>query len=101
MVGGLRRGGRVGSGRPVAQPTFPLHHHHPTQNRPTPQPPSTASDKDLAADELATVRLFQKATPSVVNIANIANFRVGYGLDTQAVPQGTGSGFVWDSKVQG
>ena len=52
---------------------------------------------DLAPDEAATVRLFQAATPSVVNIANIQT-RQSYAMDAVNVPVGTGSGFVWDVK---
>ncbi|EIE22079.1 trypsin-like serine protease, partial [Coccomyxa subellipsoidea C-169] len=52
----------------------------------------------LSEEELQTVKLFMDNTPSVVNIANIAertNFRT---MDTMQVPQGTGSGFIWDTK---
>lgn len=61
-------------------------------------PPSPELDRDLSADELAAVRLFRAATPSVVNIANLVSVRgQGYGsMDAMRVPQGTGSGFVWN-----
>uniref|UniRef100_A0A7N0U944 Uncharacterized protein n=1 Tax=Kalanchoe fedtschenkoi TaxID=63787 RepID=A0A7N0U944_KALFE len=66
--------------------------------------------RKLQPDELATVRLFQANTPSVVYITNLAvkyaisriSGVVGYRsqdaftLDVLEVPQGSGSGFVWD-----
>jgi len=51
---------------------------------------------DLAADEKATIALFDTASPAVVQVTN---FQRGMDLYTQNetdVPQGTGSGFVWD-----
>ncbi|MGQ0637088.1 MAG: S1C family serine protease [Planctomycetaceae bacterium] len=51
---------------------------------------------DLAEDEKATIEIFQKASPSVVNITNLAVRRNLLSLDVTGVPQGTGSGVVWD-----
>ena len=61
-------------------------------------PLSPELDKELSAEELASVRLFRAATPSVVDIANLVSVRgQGYGsMDAMRVPQGTGSGFVWN-----
>ncbi|CAD5190676.1 protease Do-like 1, chloroplastic [Musa acuminata AAA Group] len=50
----------------------------------------------LQSDELATVRLFQENTPSVVYITNLAARQDAFTLDVLEVPQGSGSGFVWD-----
>ncbi|KAK8587767.1 hypothetical protein V6N13_086741 [Hibiscus sabdariffa] len=52
--------------------------------------------RKLQSDELATVLLFQDNTPSVVNITNIAARQDAFTLDVLEVPQGSGSGFVWD-----
>ncbi|KAG9141201.1 hypothetical protein Leryth_001689 [Lithospermum erythrorhizon] len=52
--------------------------------------------KKLQSDELATVRLFQENTPSVVYITNLAARQDAFTLDVLEVPQGSGSGFVWD-----
>ncbi|CAI0456108.1 unnamed protein product [Linum tenue] len=52
--------------------------------------------RKLQADELATVRLFQENTPSVVYITNLAVKQDAFTLDVLEVPQGSGSGFVWD-----
>ncbi|KAH6758525.1 DegP protease 1 [Perilla frutescens var. frutescens] len=53
--------------------------------------------RKLQSDELATVRLFQENTPSVVYITNLAARQDAFTLDVLEVPQGSGSGFVWDS----
>ncbi|KAF5208182.1 Protease do-like 1 protein [Thalictrum thalictroides] len=50
----------------------------------------------LQEDERATVRLFQENTPSVVYITNLAVRQDAFTLDVLEVPQGSGSGFVWD-----
>nr|GMD56207.1 protease Do-like 1, chloroplastic [Ipomoea batatas]GMD56211.1 protease Do-like 1, chloroplastic [Ipomoea batatas] len=54
------------------------------------------SPRKLQTDELATVRLFQENTPSVVYITNLAARQDVFTLDVFEVPQGSGSGFVWD-----
>ncbi|CAN6359096.1 unnamed protein product [Urochloa humidicola] len=55
-----------------------------------------STPRKLQADELATVRLFQENTPSVVYITNLAVRQDAFTLDVLEVPQGSGSGFVWD-----
>ncbi|GMN42509.1 hypothetical protein TIFTF001_011712 [Ficus carica] len=54
--------------------------------------------RKLQSDELATVRLFKENTPSVVYITNLAARQDVFTLDVLEVPQGSGSGFVWDKK---
>ena len=51
---------------------------------------------ELAPDERATIAVFEKASRSVVFIANSAMRRDLFSLNTFEVPQGSGSGFVWD-----
>jgi S1-C subfamily serine protease len=51
----------------------------------------------LSPDEVLTIELFKANTPSVVNIANIALARNYYSTDVLKIPQGQGSGFVWDT----
>lgn len=53
-------------------------------------------NRKLQGDELATVQLFQENTPSVVYITNLAARRDAFTLDILEVPQGSGSGFLWD-----
>ncbi|KAI6700685.1 hypothetical protein NL676_015009 [Syzygium grande] len=54
--------------------------------------------RKLQTDELATVRLFKENTPSVVYITNLAVKQDAFTLDVLEVPQGSGSGFVWDKE---
>jgi len=65
----------------------------PAAPRAAPRP--VAARGDLAADEQATIALFKQASPSVVYITTLARRLVGY-FDVTEVPQGTGSGFLWD-----
>ena len=51
---------------------------------------------ELAADEQATIELFRNASPSVVYITSIAVRRGLFNLNIYEIPQGTGSGFIWD-----
>jgi S1-C subfamily serine protease len=52
---------------------------------------------DLAEDEKATIELFRRASPSVVYITTLSRQAVGL-FEVEEVPQGTGSGFVWDRR---
>lgn len=54
--------------------------------------------RKLQTDELTTVNLFRDNTPSVVYITNIAVRQDAFTLDVLEVPQGSGSGFIWDNK---
>lgn len=54
--------------------------------------------KKLQTDELTTVNLFRDNTPSVVYITNLAVRQDAFTLDVLQVPQGSGSGFIWDNK---
>lgn len=60
-------------------------------------PRAVAPRGPLAADELATIELFKKASPSVVHITSLAAQRDFFSLNVQQVPRGTGTGFVWDA----
>jgi S1-C subfamily serine protease len=52
---------------------------------------------DLAADEKATIELYNNLRPSVVHITTLVNRRDSLNLNVQKVPEGTGSGYVWDA----
>ena len=56
------------------------------------------SVEDFSSEEIATIRLFQQNTPTVVNISNIINARTPFSMDILQLPQGQGSGFIWDSQ---
>ena len=52
----------------------------------------------LGADERNTIDLFQKIAPAVVSIKNAALRRDFFSLNIYEIPQGAGSGFVWDDQ---
>ena len=60
------------------------------QQRPSPEPYD-----DLRPDEQAIVDLFENTSPSVVYISTVTRRRDLFGRSA-TVPQGTGTGFVWD-----
>src|SRR5207344_74010 len=64
---------------------------------PQASPRAIVARGDLAQDEKATIELFRQASPSVVHIGTtetVYNWR----LTPFEVPQGTGSGIVWDDR---
>ncbi len=52
----------------------------------------------LAEDEAATIELFRQSSASVVHVTSINVRRGQLSLKPFEIPQGTGSGFIWDSK---
>jgi S1-C subfamily serine protease len=50
----------------------------------------------LAADEQSTIDLFKKISPSVVYITTLTQRMNLWTRNVTEVPQGTGSGFIWD-----
>lgn len=53
---------------------------------------------DLASDEKNTIEIFRNAAPSVVYITSITVRRDLFSLNVYEIPQGTGSGFIWDKQ---
>jgi S1-C subfamily serine protease len=53
---------------------------------------------DLAEDEKNTITVFEEISPSVVYITSIEVRRSIFSLNVYEIPQGTGSGFVWDKE---
>ncbi|MCZ6452167.1 MAG: trypsin-like peptidase domain-containing protein, partial [Deltaproteobacteria bacterium] len=51
----------------------------------------------LSVEESLTIALFRKASPSVVNITTLTVRRDVFTLNLLEIPEGTGSGFVWDN----
>jgi S1-C subfamily serine protease len=51
---------------------------------------------DLAEIEKTTIKIYNEAKPSVVHITTLSVRRDRWNLNVQQVPEGTGSGFVWD-----
>lgn len=59
---------------------------------------ATPGSSLLTKDEISTVNLFKQNTPSVVYITNLASKQDVFTLNVEQVPQGAGSGFIWDDK---
>jgi S1-C subfamily serine protease len=58
----------------------------------------TPAPTELGLDERATMAVFERATKSVVFISNTAIQRDLWSFDILEVPQGSGSGFVWNKQ---
>ena len=58
----------------------------------------TPAPTELGPDERATMAVFERATKSVVFISNTAIQRDFWSFDILEVPQGSGSGFVWNKQ---
>src|SRR5690606_22748110 len=61
-----------------------------------PKPVAQRPDDKLGADEQSTIEVFEKFARSVVHVTSLASRRNLMTLDVTEIPQGTGSGFVWD-----
>lgn len=61
-----------------------------------PRPIAQRPDDKLGADEQDTIDVFGKFSRSVVHITSLASRRDRITMDVTEIPQGTGSGFVWD-----
>lgn len=60
------------------------------------KPRLVAPRGDLSQEEKSTIELFKLVSPSVVYITSIAVQRDFFSFRALEIPQGTGSGFVWD-----
>ncbi len=74
----------------------PLHGAEP-QGAPVASPP-TAPDDGLSELEKRTIRIYEKCSPGVVAVANKAMVQDWFSQRVYEVPQGTGTGFIWDRK---
>ena len=59
--------------------------------------PITPAGK-LADDEMTTIKIFEEASPSVVNVQSLVSQQNPFNLNVQKIARGTGTGFVWDAK---
>ena len=57
-----------------------------------------APQSQLQDVEKATVALFEHASPAVVFITSLAVRQNPFSLNESEIPQGTGSGFIWDNE---
>jgi S1-C subfamily serine protease len=69
-----------------------------TLNDPRAAPRAISPRGELWPDEKSTIGLFRQASPAVVNITAIGVQRDLFTLNLYQIPQGTGSGFVWDTR---
>lgn len=65
--------------------------------KPDSSPRTVAARGDLAADEKATIQLFENSRNSVVFITTKGLVRDFWTRNVFTVPRGTGSGFIWDA----
>jgi S1-C subfamily serine protease len=63
---------------------------------PNAAPRAVTPRADLTALEKSNIEIYENTLPSVVNITTLTSRDDFFGLDPQQVPQGTGSGFIWD-----
>jgi len=61
-----------------------------------PRPIAQRPDDKLGADEQATIDVFGKFSRSVVHVTSLNTRRNQLTLDVNEIPEGIGSGFVWD-----
>ena len=64
----------------------------------TAQLPAMPARRDLSEAERSTIELFRRVAPAVVHIENLAVRRDFFRMNVMEIPQGAGSGFVWDNK---
>lgn len=70
--------------------------HIRTIRDPEAEPRAITARGDLASDELNTIEIFKENSASVVYVTSIALRRGLFSLNAVEIPQGTGSGFIWD-----
>jgi S1-C subfamily serine protease len=92
----------IGVAISIASLTFVLGRHpwvdSATLNDPRAAPRAISPRGELWPDEKSTIGLFRQASPAVVNITAIGVQRDLFTLNLYQIPQGTGSGFVWDTR---
>ncbi|MCA9117541.1 MAG: trypsin-like peptidase domain-containing protein [Planctomycetaceae bacterium] len=66
-------------------------------HNPDAQPRAITARGNLADDETSQIEMFRAASPAVVHITTLAVQRDRVSLNLFEIPQGTGSGFVWDT----
>jgi S1-C subfamily serine protease len=64
---------------------------------PNAEPRPVTARGELSELEKMNIRIYQEASPSLVQVTNLAERDGLFGLDIQEVPKGVGSGFVWDT----
>ncbi|HKE14367.1 MAG TPA: trypsin-like peptidase domain-containing protein [Kofleriaceae bacterium] len=65
---------------------------------PAPEPRAITPRGDLSGEEQSTIELFKTVSQSVVHVTSVDVRRSRLTLSEHEIPQGTGSGFLWDSE---
>jgi S1-C subfamily serine protease len=65
---------------------------------PEAEPRAVTPRGDLMEIEKSRIEVYKQTKPSVVHITSLANRTGPYHLNVQQVPEGTGSGFIWDKQ---
>ena len=60
------------------------------------EPRTVTPRGNLASDEQSTIEIFRKASPTVVHITTLTRRRDRLSLNVTEVPEGTGTGFLYD-----
>jgi S1-C subfamily serine protease len=63
-----------------------------------PLPEPVVARGSLRAEQKRAEAIYKKTSPSVVHVTRLAARRDRITLDLRSIPEGTGSGFVWDKK---
>jgi S1-C subfamily serine protease len=63
---------------------------------PNAQPRSVEARGELASFEKTNIEVYERISPSLVQVTNLTERGNWFGLNVQEVPKGVGSGFVWD-----
>jgi S1-C subfamily serine protease len=63
---------------------------------PEAEPRPVTARGELAELEATAIEVFRSAAPAVVHITTLVTAAGPFSLDVQQIPEGTGSGFVWD-----
>ena len=66
--------------------------------RPDVGPRTITPRADLSEAEKSTIKLFENASGSVVHITTVAVRRDMFSMNLFEIPQGSGSGFIWDNQ---
>ena len=69
----------------------------PSATASVPEPRAITPRGELAGEEQSTIELYRQGSPSVVHVTSVDVRRSRLTLSEHEIPQGTGSGFVWDS----
>ena len=52
---------------------------------------------DRSSEDQANIQIYERVSPSVAQVTSMSQESGFYGLNDQRVPEGVGSGFVWDT----